>query len=332
MFHQARFTFATVVFEPEKELLDVQARSFAAHLRSDEVAKILVIDNTARGLGRRDRERFARAYGPLAPLVEITRLPEVAALQGQHGWRRQQIAKLTVSRMVDTPFYITLDAKNHFIRDITLADFFASDGRARSGWHSYEHHPLAEELRHTLAELGADSAAIESAVAWFPVTATPFVLSTSETRGLIAAVGGSDEEFSREFARRGFLEFFLYSGWLEFHSVGFGALYVADPIQAPTLWPGAVDQAKVAATLAHADAIDAPLLGVHRRSLAAAAPETLDLLTAFWVSHGVFADSATASRLIGHFRRRFTARLARARLSERLHSTLDSVRGQRRWG
>lgn len=332
MSHQHRFTFATVVFEPEMELLDVQARSFAAHLRPDDVAKILVIDNTARGMGRRDGERLARAYGPLAPLVEITRLPEVAALQGQHGWRRQQIAKLTVSRMVDTAFYVTLDAKNHFIRDITLADFFAEDGRARSGRHSYEHHPLVEELRHTLAELGTDSAAIESAVAWFPVTATPFVLSTGETRGLIAAIGGSDEEFAREFARRGFLEFFLYSGWLEFHSVGFDALYVADPIQAPTVWPSAIDEEKVAATLAHADAIGAPLLGVHRRSLAAAAPQTLELLTAFWVSHGVFADSVTAGKLIRRFRRGFTARMARARLSERLHSTLDSVRGRARQG
>ena len=47
--------------------------------------------------------------------------------EAQSNWRNQQILKLLVANIVETKYFLILDGKNHFIRNITHSDFFEND-------------------------------------------------------------------------------------------------------------------------------------------------------------------------------------------------------------
>jgi len=77
--------------------------------------------------------------GPYEVLAESTIAPGLRD-QTAPGWRRQQIVKLTVAELVDTRFYLTLDADVMFTRQIGYGDV-TRDGRAwfcvrRTGVHA----------------------------------------------------------------------------------------------------------------------------------------------------------------------------------------------------
>lgn len=315
-----RLSFVSVVFEPETPLQQLQARSFARHLDPGLAAEIVVVDNTTRGLSAPARRRLVESYGDLGDHVVVVRLPELERLRGRHGWRRQQIAKLTVSRLVSTRRYVALDAKNHLVRATKLDDFVDPGGRARGGLHSYASHPLREELLHTLRYLGASEEQLSAAVSSFATTATPFVLETDIAARIVAEIGGDPETFATQFVRHELLEFFLYSGWLELRGDGFSSRYVELPIQAPMVWPKAADLAGVQQAIARVRDTDAAFFGVHRRSLAAADRAAVEALEGFWCDRGLFATAKQARRMTSAFRRTYRLRMASARLGERMHS------------
>ena len=73
--------FATVVFESEVRLLELQARSFQRYLRPEQVDQVLVIDNCRRPLGRRERGRLLAGYGTFADAVRFVRPEELATVR-----------------------------------------------------------------------------------------------------------------------------------------------------------------------------------------------------------------------------------------------------------
>jgi hypothetical protein len=77
--------------------------------------------------------------GPYEVLAESTIAPGLRD-ETAPGWRRQQIVKLTVAELVETRFYLTLDADVMFTRQIGYGDV-TRDGRAwfcvrRTGVHA----------------------------------------------------------------------------------------------------------------------------------------------------------------------------------------------------
>jgi hypothetical protein len=72
-----------------------------------------------------------RISGALMNKTRFLPAPEVATLAPMRAWRAQQVLKLEVARRVATEQYLLLDAKNHFVRPTTSADFW-HDGRIRT--------------------------------------------------------------------------------------------------------------------------------------------------------------------------------------------------------
>jgi Family of unknown function (DUF6492) len=320
-------TFVTVVFGAEFHLLQLQARSLARFLDPEVVASIIVIDNGWTPLTRRQQSRLSESYGIHAAHLRIMRSGElIGPAPATSGWRTQQIAKLMVSKVVQTPWYVILDAKNHLIRSASDDDFLNRDGRGHGGTHPYSLHPLKSQLESTLSYLGTSPAQIAAAVRAFPPTTPPFVMNTQIVRSMIAAIErDSGGPFAIEFEAKGLLEFFLYSGWLSVRGPGFEATYDGTSIPSPTVWPKVKDVSGVDEVVAEAEAENSAFFAVHRTILARGDAPLRDRVFDFWVSRGLFVDSREARKFIRGFRRSYLPQMITKKLFERISRAFSKV-------
>ncbi|MCW3492766.1 DUF6492 family protein [Microbacterium sp. SSM24] len=308
-------TFVTITYRAEDTLLLLQARSLALYARPDDVASVIVIDNGSPRMSRRTRRRLLDAYGPLADRVRIVRRSELGSDVAASGWMSQQVMKLAAHRLVQTPTYVLLDAKNHLIRPVSVSDFLAADGRARTGFQSYLSHPLLPRLRRVLDYLGLDQAAADH----FPPTSTPFVAHREVAAALIDDIEkSSGRPFAVEFVEADLTEFPLYSAWLLRRDGSWDATYVDDAIQAPTVWGGNASRSGVDRAIEQAEESDAPAFGVHRRALHRLGGDGLDALAAFLSERRLVSGPAEFRRLRRTFERQYGAEILRARLASRL--------------
>lgn len=313
-------TLVTVVFEPEFDLLRLQARSLTRYIDQALVARILVIDNTAAGLGDRAVRSLTAAYGPLAANLEIVRPGDLLGVPvSTSGWRTQQALKLLIADRIETDWYLVLDAKTVFTRATSSGDLFAPDGRPHGGVHSYAQHPLQPQLRAVIAYSGLDA---EPLVAGFTSTATPFLLSTAAVNAVVADLASRHPQgFSAEFERAGLTEFFLYTasrlaGGATLHEIASG-----EPLESPTVWPRHRSGEQVRAVLDDAKASSVTTFAVHRTALARMDRHGALAVARFWVERELFPSTSAALRFIAVYRARYyptmVARRLRAGLDRR---------------
>jgi hypothetical protein len=308
-------TLVTVVFEPEVGLLALQGRSFALYLEMDFVARIIVIDNTARGIRPRSWARVLREYGDFAPMVELIRARDVSGMPPAKGWSSQQVLKLTVGQLVATDRYLTLDAKNHLIRTAGRAEFEAEDGRAFANFHTYESHPLRPSLERVLRYVGLDPS---ESVTRFTATATPFMLYTEFTRELLADLEErSGRRFGEEFIRAKLTEYFLYSSWLVARGHALEVLYDPSGIPCPAIWPKGGNTAGVERALASVTAQNPAMFSVHRTALARMDREATRLLSEFWLSRQLFSSRREVRSFIRAYRVVYVYTMAIKKLRDR---------------
>ncbi|HXH35897.1 MAG TPA: DUF6492 family protein [Plantibacter sp.] len=306
-------TFVTVVFEPELELLRLQARSIARYVAPEIVDSIVVIDNTVAGLRPRARRRLTEAYGSLALKLDIVRPSELLADPvAASGWRVQQALKLLIADRIATDWYLVLDAKTVFISPTAIRELFTDDGRPLGGVHSYEHHPLLPQLRTVIAYAGLDP---DPLVGGFTSTATPFLLSTEAVRSLVGTVGSRHPQgFSAEFESAGLTEFFLYTASRLADGEALGDVVSGDPLESPTVWPRHRSGRQVQAVLDDARTGSATTMAVHRTALARMDRAGVAAVSQFWVERGLFPSTAAAKRFIATYRARYFPAMAVRRL------------------
>jgi hypothetical protein len=311
---QRGLTFVTLVFESEVSLLELQAASMAVHLDRHTIHEIVVIDNSARGLPAATQRRLRAAYEHLGPSVRVLPAAQVARVPASVGWRRQQVIKLEVARLLSPGLYVVLDAKNHFIAPPASDFFVAADGRPCVNAYSYETHTLRGELEQSLTYMGLDPSKY---VSFYTATVTPFVLDTSVVIDLmdgVAARGGGT--FAEEFLRQNFTEFLLYSAWLLATGHALDDYYNIHQVFCPTVWPRGASTQSVRSAIREARDGEAPLLSVHRRALAGLDAVAVTVLVEFWVSRGLFADVRAGQALVERFRREFIRGERRRKLRE----------------
>lgn len=309
-------TFVTVVFEPELDLLRLQARSIARYVAPEIIGSIIVIDNTVAGLRPHARRRLAEAYGNLAPKLHLVRPADL--LPGQvaaSGWRVQQTLKLMIADRVATDWYLVLDAKTVFTDSTGIRELFTDDGRPLGGVHSYKHHPLLPQLRTVIAYTGLDA---DSLVGGFTSTATPFLLSTEAVRTLVETVGSRHPQgFSAEFERAGLTEFFLYTASRLATGETLSDIVSGDPLESPTVWPRHRTGGQVRAVLDGARIGSATTMAVHRTALARMDRAGVAAVSEFWVERGLFPSTAAATRFIANYRAKYFPAMAVRRLRAR---------------
>jgi hypothetical protein len=296
-------TVVTIVFEPELPLLELQAKSMARFLDPAYASRILVLDNTARGIPARVWTRLRASYGELADLVELISGRRLSGGVAAPGWYSQQILKLAVSGIVETPTYLTLDSKNHFVRAAGAEDFESSDGRARANFHGYETHPLRPKLERVLAYVGLDPGLF---VSRFGATATPFTLYTDKVRALMSDVeSSSGKAFADEFIRAGLTEYFLYSAWLLSQGERLEELYDPSGVDCPAIWPRGANLPGVSKAVAEVRERNPALFSVHRTALARMDRSSVRTLADLWVERGLFDSQAAARAFVLSYRTRY---------------------------
>ena len=312
-----RISLVTVVFETEIPLLSLQARSMAKFLAIEEFDAILIIDNTHSGLRPRRRSKLLHEYGPWRSKVRFLRPNDITHLVGARGWIGQQVLKLMVHEHVDTPFYLVLDAKNHWVRGTGREEFINADGRARGGRHSYRQHPLRTSLEHVLQYLDVD------AEAWlddFPVTHTPVVLSTEITRQLTADIAErAGRPFADEFVAADLTEFFLYAGWI---IATFGDLdghLDGNVVRSATVWPRTARADGFARALAEVRELDPPFMAIHRTALARADFYASQRLADFWVERGLFTRRREVATFIAAYKVHYLLTMSVRKARTKLH-------------
>jgi hypothetical protein len=125
------YTFVTVVFEAEYDLLALQARSMRLYCPLELIDSIFIVENSQHPATPGKRSKIMAEYGHLSKFVKFLMASEIANIEGTEGWWGQQILKLMVAQTVRSERYLVLDAKSHLIFKLTREFLEAPDGRAR---------------------------------------------------------------------------------------------------------------------------------------------------------------------------------------------------------
>lgn len=229
--------FFTVVYKSELCLLKLQAISFEKFVNPEIINNIYVIVN--------DHEpdfsfswiykNVIRCYGDLAPKVRIleTRFVDQYALK-HDGYIAQQIVKLMAHTLSISPYYCVLDAKNFFIKPISIDNFF--DGRPRINFEEYKSDYQVYLINGYYNYNGVQQ---NDRTYNLPAMMTPFVFSVENVKSMINAMEArSGKYFAQAFASAidGHAEFLAYSTYL-WRNKALG-IYSRSGRMSLTLWEG----------------------------------------------------------------------------------------------
>ncbi|MCD9153795.1 DUF6492 family protein [Aeromicrobium duanguangcaii] len=329
----ATLSMVTVFFEAEIGLLKLQARSLVRYHAPGEFERIVVIDNTHRGVSRRTQERLLRQFGPWRDRVRFVRPQDLTDLPTLPGWVGQQVLKLIVHREIDTSHFLVLDAKNHWIQPTDRSTFLAEDGRARGASHTYRGHALEQRVADVLRYVGVDP---QEWLDHFMVTHTPVVVSRDVCADLVSDVERrSGLPFAQEFARAGLLEFPLYAGWIIARDGSLDAEIDGSTVRSTTIWPSRTPRG-IAEDLAALDHLDSPFLGIHRKALAKATLTSSRSFARLWAVRGLWSSTTAGLwfivRFKGAYLRTMTVRRVRTRLAARRRTAVTAPTGRARSG
>ena len=283
--------FATIGFSRDLPLLRLQARSFALHLAEEQGRRIWVVnnDNDPRAFEDAFRAEVLPLYGPHAAQVElIWRGDVVPGFDKASGWRRQQVLKWGMCRVVGPGLYLTLDSKNCLVRPWRDRDLFTPDGRVRMQRRGLDR-TLAASFHYFVPP---DPAATESKPPYVSNIWTPYALWTRHVTAMMEEIERREGCSAYEVlaSSESLFEYALY--WAFLVARGADALY---DLHAPYLFAGfwvkdGEDAEVLLRTLAQPNVA---WFGLHRR-ITPAAPALRDRIAAFLTERGVFASAEAA--------------------------------------
>jgi len=282
----------TVCFADELKLLELQARSIRLYFDTNILGSIHIVINDRRVV---DIRRYIEShvfpeYGAFRDRVHIygyrdftkTRLKKL-------GWRSQQLFKLISAQVVQSPQYLILDCKNHFIRPVREETFWYTDGRLRTAVGSIlpkfqKGYMLARSY------FGLDDTIEDKKI--LP-TVTPFLAVTDHVLEMILRLEREQHTPIVDLFMKGPLvtEFYLYYAYIEALYGGMEALYYPQRRCSFSLMaPAQNDLQKASETIENISGNHVFGFGVHRAVIEAANPAILGMVADVWVKYGLVAS------------------------------------------
>jgi hypothetical protein len=311
-------TAVTVFYDRDFDFMRLQARSFALYVPEQLFSRIILIDNSSRGGKRTDWQRLIRTFGRHAPIVEIHDAKDISPMPAMEGWMTQQVLKLAIAKFITTDHYILLDAKNHFVYPIDMNFFYSRDNIPYIDIDCYLNHPLHDFLTRSLNIFGLEKARY---ISQFYQTITPFVMYTDVVRELIAELERRERKpFSEVLRDRLVTEFFTYEAFICWR---FGTItnhYQVRPIPKDgikdVVWPEMNDFSNINKILNNIEETKHQIFSFHRRAGRGLSRDCQNILTEFWIRHGLIKNKSEG-------------RLFFARQRVRLWSEATSILGMR---
>jgi hypothetical protein len=131
-------------------------------------------------------------------------------------WFSQQFAKLYISKIINSKYYIVLDSKNHFIKNVNKSTFIDEDNKIIM-YCNVHNDILINYYKNCFNYFGIkDHNPYESPL--YIQTTTPFVFITKECKDLIDYVETKEKKSFYKFfySSKKYTEFFFYFAWLCF--------------------------------------------------------------------------------------------------------------------
>jgi Family of unknown function (DUF6492) len=317
-----RYTFTTVVFEQEYDLLLLQARSMRIYCDRSLLDKVIVIDNSRRALPEIWLKKLLDEYGDISGIVRVLRPEKFSRLPRSKGWTSQQILKLAVSRIIATDRYVILDAKNHLISPLVRDYLESPSGLARICPRGpyVSAHPLRPHLERTLAYFRLEQ---ERHLANFTGATTPFTMHTHVAHQLIESVENDEGvSFEETFVEHQLTEFFSYASHIIRRGIEMETLYDLNQPPSRCLWIEDANLWGCQRVIAAARDGSSPFFAAHKAAISKLPADARKELAAFWSSRLLFESNDAANT----FLLRLRAKLIMYALTKPIRKLPHSVR------
>jgi hypothetical protein len=208
---------ATVVFEPELPVLEVQAQSVDLFCRDLGIKNVWVVVNDTDQVAQRIDPAW---WGSLQNLVRVIPRSQFGSSWVDHGWVSQQVLKLLAATLSQNIWSMILDAKtivNNYVRpDLVLHDNHSLKLGVRPILPVFQ---PAAKIASDLFGISVDHVAQPAGV--------PFFLHTQSVKQMISCIESlTGQMFTPWFQDQGMLtEFILYTAYIKYQYQDLSNMY-----------------------------------------------------------------------------------------------------------
>ncbi|WP_392508041.1 DUF6492 family protein [Naumannella halotolerans] len=288
-----RFDVVSICFRDELPLLALQSRSIDVFWDLDMIGNYMIIINDPESADE-CRDYITRRILPSMSdrLRAVTRVVTADDLIGQvmpgRGWKTQQALKLAVARAVESPFYLALDAKNHFVKPVSGEDFFDADLTPYAAQRVYkEDESQRYWLNASYRLLGLTPPVTGDLRAG--VTVTPYMFQRRHVLDLLDHPSRVLDHLGRGKSKA--TEFFVYFAFLEAERQGYFSWYSPKASRQATLFRKSPQSPRgVAKVIESVDSGQATSFAVHRDRLPRLSESSYAAIHDLWSSRGLLRD------------------------------------------
>ena len=294
------FDLVTIFYEGDIDLMKLQARSIARHLRPASLGSVLAIANGPGSdtLAQYFRDAVAPEYGDVRHRLQVYDGNALSrSLSRTSGWRSQQLLKLLASRVVTSSSFVILDAKNHLIRECGQNDFLEVAGRPVSHYvdNSFS---LRMYFEGSFRSFDLDELRF---TAKSPPQTTPFPVLRSTIAGLIDEIERrSGQDFDTYFTSTpNVSEFFLISAFVIHRDGYFEKEFAFRPRYSINLFVTSLQQqSSFERSMSHLRDPEVKICGMHHTFLAALDAARSERVARVWLDAGLISDLSEGLQLL----------------------------------
>lgn len=219
------FDFVSIIFYKESEinLLKIQLFSFM-FIDINIINNIYILFNDSKD----KNEQFETVYltsikkyvpAHLIDKIKIIYITDLICLDEPYvtNWFTQQFAKIYISKIINSKYYIMLDSKNIFIKNIDKL-YFIEDDKIKM-YHSTHNKELLNYYINCFDYFNIENISFFNPYKepLYIQTTTPFIFITQECKNMIDFIENRENaNLYTFFLTRKYTEFFLYYAWLCF--------------------------------------------------------------------------------------------------------------------
>jgi hypothetical protein len=221
--YNMKIDFITIVFHNkiEYELLKLQALSFA-YVDVTLIHRILIVFNDVTQYKGFFNDFFFKEIMPYYPdshksMIQIMHLNELNLKIKYSDWFTQQAIKIIISKKIKTKYYITLDAKNHFIKNIN-SSFFFNENKKPILYYNVMEEEMLSYYKNCVQYFNVKYHYESNNPKCIPQTMTPYLLITQECKEFIEYIEKREKNTFWDFflETQTYTEFYLYFTYLQF--------------------------------------------------------------------------------------------------------------------
>lgn len=232
-----KIDFVTVVFDDEINLLFLQAHSISKYVDPLIINKIYIIYND-KNYSYFEQYFYKTIYDQYdllkncVVLLNYLQLFDTKTILNEcSGWRMQQLIKLIVSKIVSVDYYLVLDSKNHFIRNLNLESFIKKN---KCIMYIGDIGIMEKYFNNCIKYFNITDSQInkikleEKMTNKLPITITPYLFKTQIVNFLISYIETREKDFCKFFLNNtSITEFHLYSSFIIYSQV-LDQFYISD--------------------------------------------------------------------------------------------------------